>query len=99
VQRAKEIGIRKVLGAGVGQIILLLAGDFAKLVVIASLIAFPIAYLSMNSWLQGFAYRIDMGWWVFLAAGGAATVVALVTIIYQATRAANMNPVESLKTE
>lgn len=99
VQRAKEIGIRKVLGAGAGQIVMLLAGDFAKLVAIASVIAFPIAYLSMNSWLRGFAYRVNMSWWIFLAAGVCATTIALITIIYQAVRAANMNPVESLKTE
>ena len=99
VQRAKEIGIRKVLGARVGQIVMLLASDFAALVVIASLIAFPIAYISMNNWLQGFAYRINMSWWVFLAAGAATTIIALLTISFQAIKAANMNPVESLKTE
>jgi putative ABC transport system permease protein len=98
-QRAKEIGIRKVLGAEVMQIVLLIVTDFIKLVAIASLIAFPVAWLSMNSWLQSFAYRINMGWWVFLAAGLATTVIALLTIGFQAIRAANMNPVKSLKTE
>jgi putative ABC transport system permease protein len=98
-RRAKEIGIRKVLGAEVMQIVLLIAKDFIKLVAIASLIAFPVAWLSMNSWLQGFAYRVNIDWWVFLATGLATTVIALLTISFQAIRAANMNPVKSLKTE
>jgi putative ABC transport system permease protein len=99
VQRAKEIGIRKVLGADVMQIVTLIAGDFIKLVVIAAVIAFPLAWLSMHSWLQGFAYRVNMGWWVFLVAGVCATVIALLSISFQAVRAANMNPVKSLKSE
>ena len=99
VQRAKEIGIRKVLGADVLQIVMLIAGDFVKLVVIAALIAFPIAWLSMNSWLRSFAYRVNIGWWVFLIVGISATVIALLSISFQAIRAANMNPVKSLKTE
>jgi putative ABC transport system permease protein len=99
VQRAKEIGIRKVLGAEVMQIVLLISKDFVKLVAIASVIAFPIAWLSMNSWLQSFAYRININWWVFLAAGLTTTIIALLTISFQAIRAAHMNPVKSLKTE
>ena len=99
VQRAKEIGIRKVLGAEVMQIVMLISKDFVKLVTIASLIAFPVAWLSMNSWLQGFAYRVNIGWWVFLAAGLATTIIALLTIGFQAVRAANMNPIKSLKAE
>jgi putative ABC transport system permease protein len=99
VRRAKEIGIRKVLGAEVMQIVMLISRDFVKLVAIASLIAFPVAWLSMNSWLQSFAYRIDINWWVFLAAGLATTIIALLTISFQAIRAANMNPVKSLKVE
>ena len=99
VQRAKEIGIRKVLGAEVMQIVMLISRDFVRLVAIASLIAFPVAWLSMKSWLQGFAYRIDINWWVFLAAGMVTTLIALLTIGFQAVRAANMNPIKSLKVE
>jgi len=99
VQRAKEIGIRKVLGAEVMQIVMLISGDFVKLVAIAALIAFPVAWLSMNSWLQGFAYRININWWVFLAAGVVTTLIALLTIGFQAMRAAHMNPIKSLKVE
>jgi putative ABC transport system permease protein len=99
VQRAKEIGIRKVLGAGVGQIVLLISGDFLKLVGVASLIAFPVAWWSMRDWLGQFAYRIDIQWWVFGAAGMAAVLVTLLTIGLQAVRAANASPVKSLKSE
>jgi putative ABC transport system permease protein len=99
VQRAKEIGIRKVLGAGVVQIVLLISGDFVKLVALASLIAFPIAWLMMKSWLRRFAYRIDIGWWVFGAAGLVAVVIALFTIGLQAVRAANASLVKSLRSE
>ncbi|HMH32021.1 MAG TPA: ABC transporter permease [Puia sp.] len=98
VQRAKEIGIRKVLGAAVIQIVILISKDFLKLVALASLVAFPLAWLSMNSWLQSFAYRISIKWWVFLAAGLVTAITALLTISFQAIRAANMNPVKSLKT-
>jgi putative ABC transport system permease protein len=99
VQRAKEIGIRKVLGAEVMQIVMLISKDFIKLVAIASLIAFPVAWLSVHSWLQSFAFRINIRWWVFLAAGLVTTIIALVTISFQAIRAANMNPIKSLKVE
>jgi putative ABC transport system permease protein len=99
VQRAKEIGIRKVLGAEVTQIVFLVSKDFVRLVAIGALIAFPVAWLSMNKWLQTFAYRINIEWWVFLAAGFATGIIALLTISFQAVRAANMNPVKSLKTE
>jgi putative ABC transport system permease protein len=99
VQRAKEIGIRKVLGAEVMQIVLLISTDFVKLVAIASLIAFPVAWISMNSWLQSFAYRVNIEWWVFLGAGLATVIIALLTISFQALRAANMNPIKSLKME
>lgn len=98
-QRAKEIGIRKVLGAEVIQIVVLITKDFIKLVAIAAVIAFPLAWLSMNSWLQRFAFRINISWWVFLAAGLSTTVIALLTISFQAIRAANMSPVKSIKTE
>jgi len=99
VQRAKEIGIRKVLGAEVMQIVMLISKDFIRLVAVASLIAFPVAWMAMNSWLQSFAYRININWWVFLGAGVATTAIALLTIGFQAMRAANMNPIKSLKAE
>jgi putative ABC transport system permease protein len=99
VQRAKEIGIRKVLGAGVMQIVLLISGDFVRLVALASLIAFPIAWLTMSSWLQHFAYRIGISWWIFLIAAGVTVAVALLTISYQAIKAALANPVRSLRAD
>jgi putative ABC transport system permease protein len=98
-QRTKEIGIRKVLGAGVGGIVTMLSKDFAKLVLIASVIAFPIAWLAMNKWLQSFAYRINVSWWMFVVAGMAAIMIALITVSFQAIKAAIANPVESLRTE
>ncbi len=97
VQRAKEISIRKVLGAGVREIVLLITGDFIKLVVIASLIAFPVAWFSASNWLQQFAYRIDIRGWVFVFAGIIAVFVAMISISFQAVRAANVNPVKSLQ--
>ena len=98
-QRTKEIGIRKVLGAKAGGIITMLSKDFAKLVLFASLIAFPIAWWAMNKWLQSFAYRINISWWVFVIAGSTAIMIALVTVSFQAIKAAIANPVNSLKTE
>jgi putative ABC transport system permease protein len=98
-QRIKEIGIRKVLGASVRGIIAMLSKDFLKLVVIASIIAFPIAWFAMNKWLQDFAYRINISWWVFVIASVVAILIALLTISYQAIRAAIANPVKSLRTE
>jgi len=98
-QRLKEIGIRKVLGASVVNIVTMLSKDFLKLVLIASLIAFPIAWLAMNQWLRDFAYRITISWWVFIAAGFIALLIALVTISVKAIKAAITNPVKSLKTE
>jgi putative ABC transport system permease protein len=99
IQRTKEIGIRKVLGASVSSIVNLLSKDFLKLVAISGLIAFPVAWFVMNKWLQDFAYRIGVSWWVFLVAGVLATLIALVTISFQAIRAAISNPVKSLRTE
>jgi putative ABC transport system permease protein len=90
-QRTKEIGIRKVLGANVGVIVTMLSKDFAKLVSIASFIAFPIAW-AMTKWLQSFAYRINISWWVFVAAGITAIVIALITVSFQVIKAL-MNPV------
>ncbi|HVS96094.1 MAG TPA: FtsX-like permease family protein, partial [Puia sp.] len=98
-QRTKEIGIRKVLGARVGGIVTLLSKDFTRLVIIASLIAFPLAWWAMNRWLQGFAYRTGISWWIFLVAGGLAVVIALVTVSFQTIRAAVANPVRSLRSE
>jgi putative ABC transport system permease protein len=98
-QRIKEIGIRKVLGADVNNIVSLLSKDFLKLVGVAAILAFPIAWYFMNNWLQDFAYRISMPWWVFLIAGIGAAFIALITISFQAIRAAIANPVKSLRTE
>jgi putative ABC transport system permease protein len=98
-QRMKEIGIRKVLGAGIGGIMKLLSMDFAQLVLIASLLSFPIAWWGMNLWLQSFAYRVGISWWVFVAAGAAAILIALVTVSFQTLRAAIANPVKSLRSE
>lgn len=97
--RTKEIGIRKVLGASVVNIVLLLSKSFLKLVLLANVIAWPLAYYAMNRWLENFAYRISIGWWVFVVAGAAALLIALLTISYQAIRAALTNPVKSLRTE
>jgi len=98
-QRTKEIGIRKVLGANISGIVTMLSKDFAKLVLIASLIAFPLAWWAMNKWLQSFAYRINISWWIFVVAAIAAIVIALITVSFQAIKAAVANPVKSLRTE
>ncbi len=98
-QRIKEIGVRKVLGASVTGIVALLSKDFLKLVLIAIVIASPLAWYVMHKWLQDFAYRIDMDWWIFVLAGIIATLIAFVTISFQAIKTANSNPVKSLRTE
>ena len=98
-QRIKEIGIRKVLGADVSTIVALLSKDFLKLVGISAILAFPVAWYFMNNWLQDFAYRINMPWWVFIIAGIGAALIALITISFQALKAAIANPVKSLRTE
>jgi len=99
MQRTKEIGIRKVMGASVGGIVNLLSKDFLILVLISFVIAAPVAWMGMHSWLKDFAYRIDIGWWVFVLAGILAVVIALGTISFQAIKAAVANPVKSLRTE
>ncbi|MGZ3754931.1 MAG: ABC transporter permease [Mucilaginibacter sp.] len=98
-QRAKEIGIRKVLGASLAAITTLLSKDFLKLVVLAIIIASPVAWWAMHNWLQNFAYRITIGWWVFALAGGIAVIIALITVSFQSIKAAIANPVKSLKSE
>lgn len=98
-KRTKEIGIRKVLGASVANITGMLSKDFLRLVAISILIACPLAYYGMHKWLQDFAYRIDISWWVFAFAGGVAILIALVTVSFQAIKAAMNNPVKSLRSE
>lgn len=98
-QRTKEIAMRKVLGASVAGVVGLLTKDFVKLVLLANLVAWPVAWFAMNKWLQSFAYRIDIAWWVFALAGGLALVIALATVGTQAVRAALANPVEALRYE
>jgi putative ABC transport system permease protein len=98
-QRVKEIGIRKVLGASIPNIVQLLSRDFLKLVIIAFVIALPVGWYATNRWLQDFAYRVDIKWWVFLLAGLIAMLIAFVTISFQTIRAAVANPVKNLRTE
>ncbi len=98
-QRVKEIGVRKVLGASAGNIVLLLSEDFVRLIVISFVIAAPVAWYVMHRWLEDFAYRVELSVWVFVIAGLLAVGVALVTVSVQALRAARMNPVKSLRSE
>jgi len=98
-RKEKEIGIRKVVGATVTNVVVMLSKDFLKLVLIAVLIAFPLAWWAMNQWLQSFAYRINIGVEVFMIAGASIIVITLFTISFQAIKAAIANPVKSLRTE
>jgi putative ABC transport system permease protein len=96
-QRVKEIGVRKVLGASVGNVVALLTGSLLKVVLISILVATPVAWMVMNKWLEGFAYRIHIAWWMFVVAGILAIGIAFLTIGFQAVRAAIANPVKSLR--
>ena len=98
-QRTKEIGVRKVLGASVFNIVYLLSGSFTKLIIVAMAIAIPVSWFAINSWLKGFAYRIDISWIIFLVASGTALLIAWLTVGYESIKAAVANPVKSLRTE
>lgn len=97
--KVKEIGVRKVLGAGIPDIVMLLSKEFLVLIVIAAAIAFPVAWYGLNKFLQGYAYRTELSWWVFVLAGIIALCIALITVSFQSIKAALANPVESLRTE
>jgi putative ABC transport system permease protein len=99
LQRTKEVGVRRVLGASVAGIVRLLSVDFLRLVLIAFLVAVPISWFFMNKWLQEFAYKTTLGWWIFAGAGFAAVAIAFATISWQAIKAAVANPVKSLRSE
>ena len=99
LQRTKEVGIRKILGANISGIVAMLSIDFLKLVFIAALISFPVAWWIMEKWLQGFPYRIFIHWWVFVIAAFAALLIAFITISFQAIKTATTNPVKSLRSE
>jgi putative ABC transport system permease protein len=99
LQRTKEVGIRKVLGASVQNVVYILSRDFLVLVIISFVIAAPVSWWIMHNWLQGFAFRISISWWVFGIAGAMAFAIALSTLSFQAIKAAMANPVKSLKTE
>jgi putative ABC transport system permease protein len=98
-RRRKEVGIRKVLGASTQGVVLLLSKDFIKLVAISLIIASPVAWFFMNEWLQDFAYRISISWWVFVIAAILTLSIAIVTVSFQAIKAAVSNPVKSLRME
>jgi len=98
-KRTKEIGIRKVLGASVSGIVLLLTKEFTKWVILANLIAWPIAYFVMRGWLQNFAYHVNIGLWTFMLSAALALVTALITVSFQAVKTAASNPVDSLRYE
>jgi len=96
-QRTKEVGVRKVLGATVPGIVATLSGDFLRLVVVANAVAWPLAWLALQKWLQGFPYRVDLGLGIFAASGVSTLLIAALTVGYQAAKAASADPVESLR--
>jgi len=98
-QRTREIGIRKVLGAGIGDITRMLSKDFVLLVLVALVISSPIAYYFLHRWLQDYSYKTSVSWWIFALAGSSAVVIALLTVSFHAVRAALANPVKSLRSE
>jgi len=97
--KIKEIGIRKVLGASIAGIIQLIGKDFLKLIIIAIILSIPLSWWMMNKWLQGFAYRVDISWWVFVLSAIIAILTAILSVSFQSYRAAIANPVKSLRTE
>jgi putative ABC transport system permease protein len=98
-KRTKEIGVRRVNGARMSEILVMLNSNFLRWVILSCLIACPVAWYAMHKWLENFAYKTDLSWWVFAAAGGIALIIALVTVSWQSWRAATRNPVESLRYE
>jgi ABC-type antimicrobial peptide transport system permease subunit len=98
-QRTKEIGVRKVLGASTGGIVVLFSREFVRLVALANLIAWPVGYLAMTAWLRGFAFRISLPWWIFAAAGTGALAIAMLTVSFQAIRSAAADPVKAIRYE
>jgi putative ABC transport system permease protein len=98
-QRMREMSIRKVLGAGPATIVRLLSRDFIRLVSVSAIVAFPVAWLAMHAWLQSFVYRVGLSWWIFVLAWAACLSVTLITISFQAIRAAGINPVRVLRSE
>jgi putative ABC transport system permease protein len=99
ISRTKEIGIRKVNGAKISEVLILLNKDFIKWVAIAFVIACPIAYYAMSKWLESFAYKTELSWWIFALSGILTLVIAIVTVSWQSWRAATRNPVEALRYE
>jgi len=98
-KRTKEIGLRKINGASTGELMIMLNWDLVKWIVIALVIAIPVAVIAMNKWLENFAYKIDLKWWIFVLAGSTAILIALLTVSLQSWKAASRNPVEALRYE
>ena len=98
-QKTKEIGVRKILGASASSIYLLLSQEFLKWVALANIIAWPVAYYAMHKWLQNFAFRITIGWEIFLVSGGVALFISVMTVSFQSIKATTVNPVDSLRYE